>query len=44
LDRGHGRQTQAVDLNVGCDLARLTDAELDALEQIMERATLPSPN
>src|ERR1700723_2346412 len=37
-DRGHGRPSQAVELNVGCDLARLTDDELDALEGIMERA------
>lgn len=44
LDRGHGRPSQAVDLNVGCDLGRLTDDELDALEQIIEHATLPSPN
>ena len=43
LDRGHGRPTQAVELNVGCDLGRLTDDELDALEQIMERAALPPP-
>jgi hypothetical protein len=43
LDREHGRPSQAVELNVGCDLARLTDDELDALERIMERATLP-PN
>jgi hypothetical protein len=44
LDRGHGRPSQAVELNVGCDLARLTDDELDALERIMERAALPPPN
>jgi hypothetical protein len=44
LDRGHGRPSQAVELNVGCDLARLTDDELDALERIMERATLPPQN
>jgi hypothetical protein len=44
LDRGHGRTSQAVELNVGCDLSKLTDDELDALEKIMERATLPSPN
>jgi hypothetical protein len=44
LDRGHGRPSQAVDLNIGCDLGRLTDDELEALERIMERATLPSPN
>jgi hypothetical protein len=44
LDRGHGRPSQAVDLNIGCDLARLTDDELETLERIMERATLPSPN
>jgi hypothetical protein len=44
LDRGQGRPPQAVELNVGCDLNRLTDDELDALEQIMERATLPPPN
>jgi hypothetical protein len=44
LDRGHGRPSQAVELNVGCDLSRLTDHELDALEQIMERAALPPPN
>jgi hypothetical protein len=44
LDRGHGRPSQAVDLNIGCDLARLADDELDALEQIMERAALPPPN
>jgi hypothetical protein len=43
LDRGHGRPSQAVELNVGCDLARLTDDELDALERIMERAALPPP-
>jgi hypothetical protein len=44
LGRGHGMPSQAVDLNMGCDLGRLTDDELDALERIMERATLPSPN
>jgi Family of unknown function (DUF5681) len=44
LDRGHGRPSQAVDLNIGCDLGRLTDDELETLELIMERATLPSPN
>jgi hypothetical protein len=44
LDRGHGRPSQAVDLNIGCDLARLTDDELEELERIMERAALPSPN
>ena len=44
LDRGHGRPSQAVELNVGCDLARLTDDELDALERIMESAALPPPN
>jgi hypothetical protein len=44
LDRGHGRPSQAVELNVGCDLARLTDDELDALERIMEWATLPPQN
>jgi hypothetical protein len=44
LDRGHGRPSQAVDLNIGCDLGRLTDDELEELEQIMERAALPSPN
>jgi hypothetical protein len=44
LDRGHGRPSQAVELNVGCDLARLTDDELDALERIVERAALPPPN
>ena len=44
LDRGHGRPSQAVDLNIGCDLARLTDAELETLERILERAALPSPN
>jgi hypothetical protein len=44
LDRGHGRPSQAVDLNIGCDLTRLTDDELETLELIMERSTLPSPN
>jgi hypothetical protein len=44
LDRGHRRPSQAVDLNIGCDLARLTDDELEALERIMEHATLPNPN
>jgi uncharacterized protein DUF5681 len=44
LDRGHGRPSQAVDLNIGCDLGRLTDDELETLELIMERAALPSPN
>jgi hypothetical protein len=44
LDRGHGRPPQAVELNVGYDLARLTDDELETLELIMERATLPSSN
>ena len=44
LDRGHGRPSQAVDLNIGYDLGRLTDDELETLELIMERATLPSPN
>jgi hypothetical protein len=44
LDRGHGRPSQAVDLNVGCDLGRLTDDELEALERILDHATLPSPN
>ena len=44
LDRGHGRPPQAVELNIGCDLARLTDDELETLELMMERAALPSPN
>ena len=44
LDRGHGRPSQAVELNVGYDLDRLTDDELDTLEQIIERAALPHPN
>jgi hypothetical protein len=44
LDRGHGRPSQAVELNVGYDLDRLTDDELDTLEQIIERAALPPPN
>jgi hypothetical protein len=44
LDRGHGRPSHAVELNVGCDRARLTDDELDELERIIEHATLPSPN
>jgi hypothetical protein len=44
LDRGHGRPSQAVELNVGYDLARLTDDELETLELMMERAALPSPN
>jgi hypothetical protein len=43
LDRGHGRPPQTAELNVGYDLARLTDDELETLEPIMERATLPSP-
>ena len=44
LDRGHGRPSQAVDINVGWDLDRLTEDELEALERIIGRATLPSPN
>jgi Family of unknown function (DUF5681) len=44
LDRGHGRPSQAVDINIGCDLGRLTDDELETLELIMERAALPPPN
>jgi hypothetical protein len=44
LDRGHGRPPQAVELNVGYDLDRLTDDELEELERIMERAALPPPN
>lgn len=44
LDRGHGRPSQAVDINVGWDLDRLTEDELVALEGIIERATLPQPN
>jgi hypothetical protein len=44
LDRGHGRPSQAVDINLGWDLDRLTEDELVALEGIIERATLPQPN
>jgi hypothetical protein len=44
LDRGHGRPPQAVDINVGWDLDRLTEDELEALERILGRATLPYPN
>jgi hypothetical protein len=44
LDRGHGRPSQAVDINVGWDLDRLTEDELEALERILGRATLPYPN
>jgi hypothetical protein len=44
LDRGHGRPSQAVDISVGWDLDRLTEDELEALERILGRATLPYPN
>jgi hypothetical protein len=47
LDRGHGRPfqaIQAIDVNVDCDLGRLTDEELMILERILERASLPAPD
>ena len=46
LDRGFGRPTQAVDVSgeVAFDFSRLSDAELDEYERLLELVALPGPD